>query len=70
MIHGVLLTQHDIVVDPILDVRSPVGDSEKSLGVGFVLGEKKRDISITIKVELAQLGMFRGDGRAARAFLE
>ena len=65
-IHSVLLTQHDVVVDAILDVRSPVRDAENSLGVGFVLGEKERDIPITIEVVPAQLGMFRGDGRAGR----
>ncbi len=70
VIHGVLFAQHDIVVDAILDIRSPVGDSEKSLGVGLVLGEKERDISITIQVEKAQLGMFRGDGRAGRTSLK
>jgi hypothetical protein len=59
VIHGVLLTQYDIVVDSVLDVRSPVRETENSLGVGFVLREKERDIPITIEVVLAQLGVFR-----------
>ena len=67
-IHGVLLTLDDVVVDAILDVRSPVGDAENSLGVGFVLREKERDIPITIEVVPAQLGMFRFDGRSGRDF--
>ena len=69
-IHRVLLPQHDIVVDAILDIWSPIGDAEESLRVGFVLREQERYLSIAIEVIPAQLGMFRGDGRGGRSSLQ
>ena len=65
-VHGLLLAQYHAVVDPILDVRGPVGDPEDALGVGLVLGEQERDIPVAVQEELAQFGMIRGDASAGR----
>ena len=40
-IYGLLLAGHDVLVDPVLDVRSAILDAEQPLQIGFVFGKEQ-----------------------------
>ena len=60
-VDGLLPARHDIVVDPVLDIRRRVGCAEQPLVVRVVFGEQQLRISVAMQQEAAELGMRRFD---------
>ena len=60
-VDGLLPARHDIIVDPILDIRRRVGCAEQPLVVRVVFGEQQLRISVAMQQEAAELGMRRFD---------
>ena len=60
-VHSLCLAQNDAVVDAVLDVGRSVGNAKNALRIGLVLREQEGNFAVAVKIELAQLRMFRGD---------
>jgi hypothetical protein len=58
-VDGVLYAGHDMIVDPILDIRRRIGCAEQPLVVRVVFGEQQLRISVAMQHEAAELGMPR-----------
>ena len=53
-IHRLPLAVHDVVVDPVLDVRGRVRPVAEALGVGLVLGEEPLGRAVGVETPLAE----------------
>ena len=62
-VDGFVPARHDIVVDPVFDIRRPIGSAEDPLVIGVVIGEQRGRITRAIQKIVAQLRVGRGDNR-------
>lgn len=65
-VHGPLLAVDHVVVDSVLDVRRPIGNAKNALGIGFVLREQERNVSLAIEVPFSESGINRLDNATSR----
>ena len=56
-VYRVVTAPDDIAVDPVLDVRRPVGDVNEPLRVGFVLREQELGRAFIAEEPLSELWM-------------
>jgi len=50
---------HDVVVDPVLDVRRSICRPEESLQVRFVFGEQKLGTTVALEQTLSEFVMLK-----------